>query len=255
MNPNNVTLGGATVYFDKAGVWTEVGLTDGDIEINREVQVKELEDKIPLQVMLQVPLREKFSIKIPAVEATAENLSNASLNIPYSTVAGATVHVLDSDNQEKTFAAYPGSPFEAIVLDGGTVSGLVIENQAENTTYTVTADYILDATNGIVYRNPSGAISAGATVRVTYDWVQKAYDQLNFGLNLPVTNKKVKIEHISPVDGRMFRYVFWKVQGQGSLNLSHKKEDWFKVPFDLKALPDADNHPSNPTGYMQILAA
>lgn len=67
---------------------------------------------------------------------------------------------------------------EAIVLTGTTASNLSRANVSNvrvasatgysGTTYTVTTDYTVNATNGTVTRNGAGAITSGATVYVSY---------------------------------------------------------------------------------------
>jgi len=250
-NENNVTIGGAQVLFDSY----DVGYTEGDIEINREVQVKEGKDGIPLQIYIQVPIEENWKIKIPMVESTAENISRASSNLVAVSTSGAVVNVTDGANQERTFAAWHGGSLQAIVLDGPSISGLVVKDQAETTTYVANTDYILDAAKGIVYRNPGGAIPSGATVRVHYSYTPVATEEIKLGINLPIVNKKVEFLHISPVSGDVLHYCYWKCQGTGNLDLGFKKQEFLLITADLVALPDAANHPTEPTGFIRRVAA
>ena len=259
-NFDNVTLGGAVVEMaDYGGSYVDVGYTDGDIEFSRSAELKKLIDGIPLNTVGQVLLKEEISIKVPAVEITAANIRHASLNLAITDVSGGTVNVTDGSNTEGTFAtnsAVPGgTTFQVIVLAGGTVTNLVVENQAENTTYTVTDDYILDAANGYLYRNPSGAIGSGATVRLTYDYVAVASKRIKLGTNLAVGYKKVKLTHTSPVSGNIITVELWKCLAAGTLPLSFKKEEWMHIDIALTAIPDASNHASEPIGYISIQEA
>jgi len=252
-NFGNVTLGGALVRIDGA----DVGFTDGDIEIQREVEVKELEDGIPLTIVGQIPLSDKYKVKIPMVEATADNLSKASLNIPIEVTSGGTLTKVDGDDYAVTFGPDPaGSPFEVFELPVVNASGLVVENVAENVTYTNNTDYIMvtNAYGTRVFRNPAGAIASGATVRVQFTGTQRTSHKLPFGLNRPINNRVVEIIHTSPNDGRLFTFKFWKCQGKGSLNLSLKKKDWFKIDAEFNCLPHS-SHPEAPIGYLTVEAA
>lgn len=255
---NQVTIGGAQVLFDTV----DVGYTDGDIECNRETTVKELEDGIPLQVVLQVPIREKWNIKIPMVQSSIANMSRASSNLLAYNSAGTEVTI--SSYQSFTFAAgFNSSPLQGFQVKDSTASSIpctnlntvVVKDSTGVTTYTVDDDYFVDAARGMIYRNPSGAISSLATVRVTWKYTNAAYDELRFGLNTAIQNKKVEFIHVSPVDGRVHHTCFWKCQGTGSLTLSHKKEDWLGFTADMVALPDVAGHPSNPTGFRRVVPA
>lgn len=250
---NNATLGGAEVYVDDVAI----GYTDGDIDFGRSTEIKKLRDSIPLTTVGQVILSEEFTVKVPAVEITAANIVRAGLNLQNTATPGTLVTVSDGSNQEKTFAsltAHSNGVLESIVLDGPNVASLVVENTAENTTFTVNDDYILDAALGVVYRNPGGAISSGATVRVSYTWTPAAYDTIPLGVNNAIQNKKVKLVHISPVSGRTITVELWKCLGSGALTMSFKKEDWMHLDMEFTALPSSD-HPTNPIGYIKIEAA
>lgn len=257
-NFDNCTLGGAVVEMaDYGGSYVDLGYTDGDIEFSRSAELKKLIDGVPLQTVGQVLLKEEVTVKIPAVEITATNIQHASLNLAVTTVSGGTQTVSDASNTEGTFAnntAVPGgSTFEVIVLAGGTVASLVVENVAENVTYTVNDDYILDATNGYLYRNPGGAISSGATVRLSYTWQAVSAKRIKLGTNLAVGYKKVKLTHTSPVSGNVITIELWKCLAAGTLPLSFKKEEFMKCNIDLTAVPDATNHSTEPVGYIQIV--
>lgn len=98
---------------------------------------------------------------------------------------------------------------EAIVLVGTTASNLSRANVSNvrvasatgytGTTYTVTTDYTVNATNGTVTRNGAGAIASGATVYVTYTFqitTQELYQ--NQG-----TNFWNNVDDVSQADNRV----------------------------------------------------
>jgi hypothetical protein len=248
---DNITLGGATVEVDSV----DLGYTNGDIEVERTLELKDFEDNIPLQTVLRIPLREKFRAKIPMAEITIANLSLVALNVPVTNVSGGATNVADGDNQERTFADYLGLDLEAIILDGGTVTNLVLENVAENAVYTIEDDFFLDAVNGVVFRNPDGDITSGQTVRPKYDYVATASTRLRLGVNNPITNREVTLTHICPNSGRIFTIKMWKGAFTGNLNLSFKKQEFMTSDAEVFALPDPDNHPLEPLGYIDIQEA
>lgn len=257
---NNTTIGGAKVEIDDArnGTWVDIGITEGDIEFGRQTEIKQLLDGIPLNVVGQALIKEIYSIKVPAVEVTPENISRAALNIPITTIAGGTITVSDGANQERIFAASPDNPFERIILDGGAIvaSSVTVKNQAENVTYVEGTHYNVDYTKGLIYRIPvaSGGIASGATVRVNYQWVQLASKRLYLGKNLPITYRAIRLTHVSPINGATYLIVLNKVQGSGALTLNVKKEDFWKLEMNFTALPDA-TQTLGPIGYIDYAPA
>lgn len=255
---NQVTIGGAQVLFDTV----DIGYTNGDIECNRETTVKELKDGIPLQIVLQVPIEEKWTVKVPMVQSTIANMARASSNLLAYSSAGSLVTI--SSYQTFTFAAgFNSSPLQGFQVKDSTASNIpctnlgsvVVKDSTGATTYTVNTDYFVDAARGMIYRNPSGSISSLATIRLTWTYTNAAYDELRFGLNTAIVNKKVEFLHVSPVDGRLHHTCFWKCQGTGALSLSHKKEDFLGFTADMVALPDVANYPTMPTGFRRVVPA
>lgn len=75
------------------------------------------------------------------------------------------VHKSSQAATEKTF-----DKDDEIALDHPGVMNLVVQDQAEQTTYDVGDDYTLNAATGVITRVEGGAISAEATVSVAYDY-------------------------------------------------------------------------------------
>lgn len=254
-NSNNVTIGGAQVLFDSY----DIGITEGDILINRETQVKTGKDGIPLQIYIQVPIEETWKIKVPMVESTANNIARASSNLLASTTSATPVVVpfggTPATSAAFTFANLHGGGVQAIILAGADVSAVTVKNAAEGTTYVNNTDYMIDAVKGIIYRLPGGAITSGQTVHVAYTYTPVSYDEILLGNNAALVNKKVEFIHTSPVSGDVFHYCYWKCQGTGNLDLSFKKQEFMIITADLVAIPDAVNHPTCPTGFMRRVPA
>lgn len=254
-NSNNVTIGGAQVLFDSY----DIGITEGDITINRETQVKQGKDGIPLQIYIQVPIEETWKIKVPMVESTAKNIARASSNLVVNTTSATPVVVpfggTPATSAAFTFASLHGGSVEAIILAGPNVSAITVKNAAEGVTYVANTDYFVDTIKGIIYRLPGGAITSGQTVHVAYTYTLVSLDEILLGVNLALVNKKVEFIHKSPVSGDVFHYCYWKCQGTGNLDLSFKKQDFMIINADLVAIPDAVAHPTCPTGFLRRVPA
>ena len=250
---DNIIIGGAQVLFDS----NRVGFTDGDIEANCERTIKEFEDGQPLMIQLQVPIREKWNIKVPLVETTLENVARASSNLVVSSIAGSEVTVAVA--QTFTFADWPGGPFQAFqVANAGVraenLTTVVVTETDGSPTFVLNDDYYIDGSRGVIYRNPNGDIPEDASVKVTYHYTPVARKKIPFGKNSPILNKKVEFIHVSQVDGSVHHTCFWKCQGTGNLAFGHKKEEWGTLAAELVALPDPIAHPDEPTGFRIYVA-
>lgn len=250
---HNATLGtGTEVLVD--GI--DLGYTRGDIQFRRESETLDFETGIPINTVGRVPLTDKWFATVPMGEIVARNISYATLNIPVSQVAGTPVTIADSaPYQQRTFAAFAGGTLERLVLDGGPVTSLVVKSADGLTTYNVNDDYILDATTGVVYRNPGGAILSGATVRVSYGYTPVAKDRLKLGVNNAVAERSFKFTHVSPVSGKIIVVEFWKAMSSASFELNFQEREYMVVNLELQALPDPINHPTEPMGYIDFIPA
>ncbi|MCK9514067.1 MAG: phage tail sheath subtilisin-like domain-containing protein [Pigmentiphaga sp.] len=74
-------------------------------------------------------------------------------------------HTSAQEEVDKSFGANG-----AIALDHPGVIGLVVKSSDGETTHVAGTDYVLDPVSGVVTRLADGAIAAGATVKVAYDY-------------------------------------------------------------------------------------
>lgn len=246
----NVTLGVGKFSINGR----DIGLTNGDSQVSRAVETKDLEDGIPLQVQGRVPIRESHELTIPMVELTIQNLSDVSLNVPVTTIPGTPATVTDGMNQERVFRPLFGGDIQFIRLDGQDPTSLVVKNLAETVTYAVGDDYIVDEGAGMVVTVPGGDITPGQRVRVAYGHTPKEADRLGFGVNLPLQEKEVIFTHISPVSGNIFTVFMPRAQFSGALNANFQREEFNVVNVNCKALPDP-SYPNSPLGYWEIALA
>lgn len=245
-NFQKVTVGGGSISV--GGL--DLGFLKGDIKLTLGRETLELRTGVPRRFQGSVVTQLIHRIEAPTVQLDADTLSKASGFTPVTTVAGTPVTVADAANQERTFAAYGGGAVEVITLDGPSVTGLVVTSVDELTTYTVNDDYILDATTGLVYRNPGGTIASGATVRVHYGYTPAASKRLNIGAAWQIfTLTDVLFTHTRP-NGTNFTAYMPKAQASGNVELSFNTEanDFVMSNFVCEALDDA-SHPEAPLGY------
>jgi len=245
-NFNNVTVGSGTLSVNG----TDVGFLKGPVKVSLSHEKLELKSGVPRKLQGSVITEMIHKIEAPLAELSADSLSRASGFVPVSTVDGVEVTVADGDDQARTFATFGGA-MERIILDGPAVTSLVVKSADEETTYTVNSDYILDATTGIVYRNPGGTIGSKATVHVSYKYTPAASKRLNIGAAWAVLNlTNVVFTHTRP-SGKQFSAVMHKAQAAGNVDLEFSTEanDFVLMQFNCSAIDDTANHPASPLGY------
>jgi hypothetical protein len=251
----NQKVGGGVVEVDDV----DIGHTQNDIAFARTTETLDGEDYIPLQTTGRVIIKESVSIKIEALEITAENVSRASLNIPVTNYAGTPVTVAffvsgdDPPSQARTFKTYQNGSLKYIQLDGPNVASLVIKSEDEEDTIAST-EYYVDAINGRVFAVPGGDLDEeDLVVHVAYQYTPPAKKRLRLGANLPIIDRSIKVTHVSTLDRMTIVYHLWKCNGQGTLEMALKKKEWWSVALDMVATPDYDNHPDEPFGYIDFI--
>ena len=245
-NFQEVTVGAGTLSIN--GV--DVGFLKGPVNVSLGHEKLQLKTGVPRKLQGSVITEMLHKIEAPLVQLSADSLSKASGYVPVTTVAGVQVTIADGDDQARTFAAYNGGAVQAIILDGPTVVALTVKSVDELTTYVVNDDYILDADLGIVYRNPGGAIPAGATVHVDYKYTPAASKKLMIGAAWKVLDlSNVLFTHTRP-NGKTFTAKMWKAQAVGNVDLDFSTDanDFIMTKFSCEAIDDTANHPSSPLG-------
>lgn len=251
MGFENVTLGVGSLEINSRSI----GLIAGDVNVTRGLETKDLEAEIPLKVQGRIPIRESHTITFPVVEMTIQNLSDVSLNIPVTDIAGTEVTVSDAANQERTFKAFGGAfDMEYIRLDGPniTASSLTVKNLAESTTYVENTDYFVDYSAGYVIIFPGfGSIASGATVRVDYAYTPNASSRLQFGVNLPLQKKEISFVHVSPNSGNIFTVFMPDAYFSGELTANFQTQEFMITNASASATPSA-SYPDYPLGFWDI---
>ena len=247
-NFRNSTLGLGVLTIN--GV--DVGILKGSVKLDVKATVLPLKSGVPLQTLGQVITEEEVSLTASAAEINADNLQLALGRGTKSTTSAAPV---TRTMQAHTMGVVPGSHYEEyVVLDGGTLSAVTVKNSAESTTYVNNTDYYIDAANGVIYRNPAGAITSGQVLHITYTYVPVASEQVNFGASFVLTTVELDFTHTSPVSGTVHRIKFWKAQGGGTLSEDFGESAYQLLNLEFKSQYDS-THPNNPTGYQNVVYA
>lgn len=243
-NFRNTTLG--TGLLAVGGI--DSGFLKGSVKVTRNVDQAIFESGVPLQPQGRVITKETIQLTAPLGELTVENLSAVSGTIPVTNNAGSPVVV--AMGQLRTFQAPVLGGLEYITTDGPITSGLVIKNVAESTTYVVDADYLPDNARGIIYRNPTGAITSLQSVHIGYTYTIPASKQLDLGKYFVFNETDVTFTHVSPVSGKTWTVHFWRAQGSAEIDLNFDETNYVITNVTFISLPDPA-HPDNPNGYMR----
>lgn len=254
-----LTAGGAQILIDMR----DVGYCKGKLGMSREVENLIVKTGIPKSTILQLLLGEDYNLEIPMIQVgNIENLAIV-MGIPSRTEDDdeVTVAMGSAAANVRTFAVRNGYTTEFIKLPPN-ISTVVVKNTAESTTYTLNDDYIIvSAAQGLIMRNPGGAITAGQTVHVSYHYTPVAFQELLLGKVVAIQNHRVDYLHISPAGQWLLHYCFWKCQGDGSIDLSLDTEgsDVMVALAKMKAQNDEANHPTSstqgPTGFIRFIPA
>lgn len=245
-NFRNTTLGLGVLTVN--GV--DVGLLKGNVKLDVKATILPFKSGVPLQTQGQVITEEEVSLTASAAEINADNLQLA-LGRGSKTVNVAAPVTLTM--QPYTMGAVPGGHYdEYVVLAGPGLSAVTVKNAVEAVTYVNNTDYYIDAASGVIYRNPSGAITSGQVLHITYTYTPVASEQVNFGASFVLSTVMVDFTHTSPVSGSIHTIKFWTAQGSGTLAEDFGEAAYQLLNLEFKSQYDS-THPSNPTGYQRVV--
>lgn len=242
----NVAMGLGVLTWDG----TDVGFLKNNVNYKFNYDIEDFKTGVPLTLQGSVTKEVTAELTAGVAEFTAENFAMALGGLSITTTGGTTT-INDAANQERTFAAPTGATLQQITLDGPNVASVVIENVAEDTTYTVNTDYLVDAIRGIVYRNPGGTIGSGATVRVAYTYQQITGKQVELGATFSLTTGALQFTHTRPQNGKTIIIKMWKAQASGTFEANFQEGQFLVNNVTFKALYDS-THPTNPLGYILV---
>lgn len=251
MATDHITLGSGDLYLN--GV--HVGYLSGEVTAIVENAVKKFQSGVPKRTIVQVIEGTSMSLKAGLAEISASNMAMAmGQQASVAWTAGAAT-VVDGDNEEHTFRADPTNDLEFIQLGPGpgiatTFSSVVVKDLTEVTTYTVTTDYLVNATTGKVTRVDGGTITTLETVRVSYAYVKVAGDQVNVGFEQEINDCLLQFIHTNPRTLKETSVVIWKAQTDGQFNLPFG-DDFVKTDVTWEALEDTART-ANSLGYIFI---
>lgn len=243
----NTTLGLGVLSLN--GV--DVGFLKGNVKLEVKADVLPFEYGVPLLFQGQVITKETVSLTASAAEISVPNLLIAMGRGTLVDNTGSSPVTVTA--QEVAFAPPATGGLQQIVLSGPNVASLVVKDHAAlGTTYTSGTDYLLDALRGILYRNPSGAITSLEDMSLSYTWTAPLSTQINFGHDFILNQVMLDFVHTSPVSGNVHQIKFWKCQSNGTLSQDYSESAYQLLNMEFKSLPD-NTHTANPTGYELIV--
>lgn len=255
VNPEDLLLGRGKIYFDRKNTnGTYVGerflgnCTTLETTVSDEKREK-YESTTPASgLMKRTNIRRTIELSIVLDEFNKENMALALMGDNSFYTQNNTAVTAEAHN-----AVTQGTWVKMTFLS---ISSVVVKNDAGSpTTYTVTTDYVVDATTGRIYIVPGGAIADGTNLRVDYAkaTVTTALPSVRIGV-------ATKIEGLirfvgDPAEGPAWMYELWSVDlgPDGSLSLIGDDFGEFTLKGTLQS--DATNHPTEPYGRGIRLAA
>jgi len=231
----------------------DVGYLKGKVNYKYAYEIEKFETGVPLKLQGQITKKLSASLTATLAELSAENMAMALGGLSISTVTAVEVTIADGDNQERTFASIGGAGLECIQLGPGTpatlFNTLVVENSAENTTYTAGTDYLLDPTSGKVWRNPAGSITSGQTVRVSYKYTPTAGKQINLGVTFSLSQVPLTFVHTKPNTNKDITVVMHKCSANGTVDINFDEQNFILNDVTFDAIEDTTNA-AHPFGYI-----
>jgi len=124
------------------------------------------------------------------------------------------------------------------------VSNVVVEPDGGGTPYTVTTDYIVDATEGRIYIVEGGGIADDTDIEVDYDYGTIALDRVR-GMNQ--TSIKCYIRFVGdPTAGPQYTIEVWRASVGSDGAIGFIGDDYAEWALTGKVESDATNHPTEP---------
>lgn len=217
-----------------------VGLLGADATLNISQTTRQKQDRFPLVVVKQAVLQQSAQFQGVMHEITVDNLRAVFGLEAADLVAAAGGDVVVTDEN----AAFDANG-NAVLANPIKVSvAPVVTNSAGTTTYVAGTDYILVPRDSFgrsaLFRLSTGAIPAGATVKVDYTWTRIARTEFPIGSKSTVVERKIKLEE-EYTDGRKLVAIFYRAvfSVNGSLTLNTDGENGMSIPFTIDGLYDA----------------
>ena len=173
-----VKFGTLDASYDEEDLGKSAGLIKGSASINIKREPIELVAGEPEMLQDMLTIAESAEIKVKFAES--------DLNLIQRYIGGGTLTTTTTNTANATRTVTN----EEIILDGTAyhklnwqaVSSVTVTSQdATPVTYTVTDDYVVDATNGQIKRVSTGIITDGQAVNVSYSASTPAFDKITVG--------------------------------------------------------------------------
>jgi len=175
-----VKFGTLNAAFDEGDLGKSSGLIKGSATINIKREPLELLAGEPEMLQDVITIAESGEIKIKFAESDLAMIQRYIGGGTLTTTATNTADAARSITNEEI--CMDGTAYHKLNWQG--VSSVVVTSQdATPQTFTVTDDYVIDATNGQIKRVSTGAITDGELVNVSYSASTPAFDKLTGGGN------------------------------------------------------------------------
>jgi hypothetical protein len=136
-----------------------------------------------------------------------------------------------------------------LAFDVASTPNAVVTNIGAGTTYTVTTDYTVNATDNTITRVGAGTITDGQWVLVTYDATLPAHSSLPV-LTSPIITGRGRFM-IFPTTGQrlLWEFPLATIAPDGEFNID--QEDWMSAAMTINILADTASNPAAPFGTLR----
>ena len=246
----NVDIGGAEFYVGKR----YLGLTRGDCSASWETETVQVWQGVPRKLQGEIIRQRSGAISLECLELTPEN---------YELASGDGLIVNEDDTEVKTITdeTHVLSGTTAVALDHtdiDTTQNFAVKSADGQTTYVKDTDYSVSTNSTTkvtsIARIGAGAISDGATVKVSYKYTQHSImEHLLFGASSELNEiENIVIHKKNDRNGKHLIIQAWKAQNSGALNFVWNEEasDVLGINLNFSINDDGDNHPNSPMGLI-----
>jgi len=129
-----------------------------------------------------------------------------------------------------------------------TAATVVVTNATGLVIYTLTTDYIVDATVGRIFFVNGGNIAEGEALLIDYTYNQASYPYVS-PASRPVMEGLLRF--VGNADfGFDYEVVLWHVKLTAGGDINFISDEWAQIEFSFEALDDSTNHPNDRYGMV-----
>jgi hypothetical protein len=241
-NFNSVTMGTGEAWYD--GLL--IGFLKEEVRYEYNYEIEYFKAGVPLKTYGSITKEVTARVTARVAEINVQNLAIASGGLTINTTPGTAAPF----TRTGTFSPHPGvSGVQSIMLNTYNISTVTPPVVMYGTATAVeNDDYILDYTNGIMFRNPGGTLIPGGGVAViTGTSTPPASKSLYLGSRFSLDQKPFKFEHVSPVTGKKKTVYFHKCSSNGKVTLPFSEGSFVLNEMVFESIW-SDENPTSPLG-------